>query len=81
MLLSISFLGLQELKQTDLSTQDKGEYSTQVSVISTDICGTVTTKDVECQFNYLVPSLGMSIILSIILSYLYILYIRSTRVS
>ena len=68
-MLSISFLGLQELKQTDLSTQEKGEDSTQVSVISTDISGTVTTKDVECQFNYLVPSLGMSIILSIILSY------------
>ena len=62
----ISFLGLQELKQTDLSTQQKGEDSTQVSVIST---GIAATKDVECQFNYLVPSLGMSIILSIILSY------------
>ena len=58
-MLSISFLGLQELKQTDLSTHEKGEDSTQVSIISTDIGGTVTTKDVECQFNYLVPSLGM----------------------
>ena len=69
-MLSISFLGLQELKQTDLSTQEKGEDSTQVSIISTDISSTaVATKDVECQFNYLVPSLGMSIILSIILLY------------
>ena len=40
-----------------------------------DISGTVTTKDVGCQFNYLVPSLRMLLILSIILSYLYILYI------
>ena len=67
--MSISFLGLQELKQTDLSTQEKGEYSTQISVIPTDIGGTVTTKDVECQFNYLVPSLGISVTVSIILSY------------
>ena len=68
--MSMSFLGLQELKQTDLSTQEKGEYSTQISVISTDIGGTAMgTKDVECQFNYLVPSLGMSVIVSIILLY------------
>ena len=68
--MSISFLGLQELKQTDLSTQEKGEDSTQVSIIPTDISGTaVGTKDVGCQFNYLVPSLGMSIILFIILLY------------
>ena len=40
-----------------------------------DISGTVTTKDVGCQFNYLVPSLCMLLILSIILSYLCILYI------
>ena len=57
------------LKQTYLSIQEKGEDSTQVFVMPTDIGGTVTTKDVECQFNYLVPSLGMSVILSIILLY------------
>ena len=68
-MLSISFLGLQELKQTNLSTQEKGEDSTQVSITSADISGIVTTKDVECQFNYLVPSLGMSVIASIILLY------------
>ena len=56
----MSFLGLEELKQTDLSIQEKGEDSAQVSAIPTDIGGIVTTKDVECQFNYLVPSLGMS---------------------
>ena len=67
--MSISFLGLQELKEACLSTQQKGEDSTQVSVIPTDIGSIVTTKDVECQFNYLIPSLGMSIILSIILLY------------
>ena len=65
----MSFLGLQELKEACLSTQQKGEDSTQVSVIPTDIGGIVITKDVECQFNYLVPSLGMPIILFIILLY------------
>ena len=68
-LLSILFLGLQELKQTDLSIQIKGVDSTLVSVIPTDIGRIVATKDVECQFNYLVPSLGMSVILSILLLY------------
>ena len=67
--MSILFLGLQELKQTNLSIEGKGKDSTQVSVLPTDIGGTVTTKDVECQFNYLVPSLGMSVILSITLLY------------
>ena len=52
-------LDLTELKQTYLSSE-KDEDSKQVSVISTDIGSIVATKDVECQFNYLVPSLGMS---------------------
>ena len=68
-LMSMSFLGLQELKQIVSSIEEKGKDSTQVSVIFTDIDGTMATKDVECQFNYLVPSLGMSVILSIILLY------------
>ena len=55
-------LDLTELRQTYLSSK-------KISVPSTDIGGTVATKEVECQFNYLVPSLGMSVILSIILLY------------
>ena len=46
-------LDLTELRQTYLSSE-KDEDSKQVSVISTDIGSIVATKDVECQFNYLV---------------------------
>ena len=52
-----------DLKQADLSSQDKGEDSTQLSVIPTEIDDTMTTQDVGSQFNYLVPSLRESIII------------------
>ena len=73
-------LDLSKLRQIYLSSE-KDEDNKQVSVTRTDIGGIVAIKDVECQFNYLVPSLGMSVILSFILLYWYILYIRPARVS
>ena len=62
-LVYILLVGVLELRHSDLLDKDKGEDHTQSSVIPTDITGTVLTKDVECQFNYLIPSLGGSFIL------------------
>ena len=67
-LLFTSFLDLIELRQTYLSNKKDEENSKQVSVIHTDIDCAMTTRDIGCQFNYLVPSLGKSL-LSIILLY------------
>ena len=59
-----------ELREIDLLIHERKEDSTYLSG-TTDASKqcTVLTKDVECQFNYLVPSLGMLVILSIILLY------------
>ena len=67
-------LDLTELKESYLSSEKHEEDCKQVSVLSTDIGGIVATKDVECQFNYLVPSIGMSVMLPF-LPYWCILYI------
>lgn len=48
---------------------DKCTHSSNIRVVSIDI-GTqsaISTQDFECQFNYLTPSLGMSLVLSILL--------------
>ena len=62
-LLFASILDLTEVRQTYLSSEKGEENSKQVSVMFTDIGGIVATKDVECQFNYLVPCIGMLVIL------------------
>ena len=57
-----------ELREIDASVHERKKDSTYLSA-TTDASTQciVLTNDVECQFNYIVPSLGMSVILSIIL--------------